>query len=1001
MKIFLPPLRYFQLSRSLFLQGFFIVLSVLSSRAQGVDLRGVVTDSTTGERIPFANIIIRGTVKGASTNLNGFFIITNVSRGSYEIVASAVGFQREVKKVNVQGWDYITVNFQLVQRTVEVEEVVVEAERRLEKLDAASIHVLSPQDIQEIPYSGQADVFRSLLILPGIVSTSDVSSKFYVRGGAGDQNLILLDGMKMYNPFHAFGVFSVFDPDLINTTEVFTGAFPAGYGNRLSSVVNMTTKQGNTTRLAGKGELNFLSGKLQLEGPIGGDNSWIANGRTSLFDGSFKHFLKSSPPISFYDLFLKATIGNETGRNSFRGFFSGDKVTSDKIDEPDHEWTTQAMAVSLSGLASDRIYVDGVAYTSSFKVRRDAKQSTVVTPAESHVGDDGLRVDATIYTESSGTFLTGFQFDLPDYEFTYSTRSNAQRTFKSVDPELWLWFRHLMQYRYSQTDFGIHIDLISLFQKGVSLQGLQPRLSVQFTLAELWRVRLSYGAFNQRVITISNEDDITSLFEAWIAIPEYLQPQEAHHFVVGVEGILSDRFSLGAQLYYKHYPSLVLYNREKFFPTDPDYLNGTGKASGVEFLARFGSSFADLYLAYSLGRTSVTSSGLTYAPRYDRRHTINALGVFHPLENLEVSVRWEFGTGFPYTQTVGYYDRLLLGGIGGAEQFTGESGLPYSILGEKNAVRLPTYYRIDASVTYRFAVSNFRGSLGISVANMTNRKNILFYPNGPYKQKLVVYGVFSSQTDTQYVRVYSTYPLPGSPTAAGVSDAVVIVTQGPTVYRFRDTTLQGVNASGAPVPIPAFVTYSLRPVPATGYDLSVVSPTQGSVRSHAAGLYKGRLFTTTNPQGDISVQVVLGANVRAYIVRMFVTYTVRVESVWVNKRTEVPTLVTSAGEFIYPKPIGGQLRSVSFSGGAYLALTTFLRSQYPTGVRLNKTVFILTELDDALYAYYSTANGFPDSGTLRLDEPDYTNIEGGLGIFGMTSESVFEADTTGNPFANP
>lgn len=699
--------------------------SVLHVYAQGVDVRGIVADSANGERIPFANITIKGTSLGAATNVNGFYLIPNVPYGRHEIVASAVGFQRQEKIVIVRGADPMVVNFTLVQQAVELSEVLVESERRMERLDAASLHVVGSQEIQQIPSAGQQDVLRSLLILPGIVSTSDVSAKFYVRGGAGDQNLILLDGMRMYNPFHAFGIFSIFDPDLINTTEVYTGAYPAGYGNRLSSVVNMTTKQGNTKRLAAKSEVNFLNGKLQLEGPIQNDNSWLINGRTSLSDRAFKHFLRNPVPMSFYDLFVKATLGSESGRNSFRGFFSGDNIRSDKPTEPDFAWTTQALAASVSGLAADRIYFDGIAYTSSFKVTRDPKQSPTALPAESRVGDDGIRIDLTIHTESGGTFFTGFQFDLPEYTYNYATSSHLVRTFESVDTELWLWLRHRKEHRHSQTDLGLHFDIVSLFDHGPSLRAFQPRLSVRFNLAEFWRLRLSYGAFTQRVITISNEDDITSLFEAWISIPKELRAEQAHHLVAGIEGFLSASLSIDVQSYFKYFSSLVLYNRDKRFPADPDYINGTGKAFGGEVLARYGSPSADLYLAYSIGKTTVTSNGFTYSPRYDRRHTINALGVFHPLANLDVTFRWEFGTGYPFTQTIGYYDRLLLGNLGG--NAGGETGVPYSILGEKNAARLPTYYRIDAGATYHFSIPPLRGSVGISIANLTNRKNILFY----------------------------------------------------------------------------------------------------------------------------------------------------------------------------------------------------------------------------------------------------------------------------------
>ncbi|MEO8167958.1 MAG: DUF4249 family protein [bacterium] len=272
-----------------------------------------------------------------------------------------------------------------------------------------------------------------------------------------------------------------------------------------------------------------------------------------------------------------------------------------------------------------------------------------------------------------------------------------------------------------------------------------------------------------------------------------------------------------------------------------------------------------------------------------------------------------------------------------------------------------------------------------------------FNPNGPYKQKLVVYGVFSSRTDTQYVRVYTTYPSPGLSAEAGVTDVRVTVAQDANTTEFRDTTIQIVNSSGVQVPLRLFVAYAFRPAPGVNYDLSVVSPTLGNVRSSAFGLYKGRMFTLSNPQGDIIVQVTPGVNVRAFIVRMYLVFSARVGSTWEIKRVEVPNLVTESGEFLYPKPVQSGLTTAGFAFQAYAALVTSLRSQYPAGVQPSRIVFVLTEFDEPLYAYYSTANGFPDSGTLRLDEPDYTNIQGGLGVFGMTSETVVEADTTGHP----
>jgi hypothetical protein len=695
--------------------------------AQDVDVRGLVTDSASGERVPFANVRIIGTTKGASTNANGFYLIPGVPYGTYEIAGSAVGFERQVQELRVRGAEAIVVNFRLPPKPVEVSEVLIEAGRREEASRfGTSVQVLGPRDIQRVPVPVQDDVLRSLQIVPGIVSTADVSSKFYVRGGAGDQNLILLDGMKIYNPYHAFGIYSIFDPDIISSAEVFTGAFPAGYGGHLSSVLNMTTRAGNTSRFSGKADVNFLATKLQLEGPITGDNSWMVSGRKSLFDRTFRHFLRNPPPVSFYDLFFKGTLGSATGRNSLRGFFSGDDITSGNPAEPDYSWRNQAVAMSISGLGTDRIYVDAVVYANKFQVTRDAKASTIITPADSRISEDGMRAEFTFYTESRDLVYGGFELNFPEIENNFTNIQNVRQTFSSLDPEFWFWTRYQATYGRLRTDVGVHSDVVSLFDEGLSLQAVQPRVNLVYQITEGWRLLMGYGVFNQHMITINNEDDIISLFEAWIRIPASLKAEESHHYVVGLEGSIGSDLSFGLQSYYKSYPSLVLYNRDKRYPSDPDYINGDGSSSGVETLVRYGSPAVDLYLAYTLGWTSVRANGLTYSPRYDRRHTLNVMGILHALEDMDITLRYEFGSGYPFTQTVGYYDRLPLDTFDNEFTF-GTSGNPFSVFGPKNESRLPNYHRLDASIVYHFQLAPLRGSVGVNLVNLLDRKNIIYY----------------------------------------------------------------------------------------------------------------------------------------------------------------------------------------------------------------------------------------------------------------------------------
>jgi hypothetical protein len=247
--------------------------------------------------------------------------------------------------------------------------------------------------------------------------------------------------------------------------------------------------------------------------------------------------------------------------------------------------------------------------------------------------------------------------------------------------------------------------------------------------------------------------------------------------------------------------------------------------------------------------------------------------------------------------------------------------------------------------------------------------------------------------------------LPSTSLNLQVTDAHVSVSNGNRTFLFRDTTLNRIDQSGNRVDLHAYVAYSFLPDQAVQYTLSVNSPSSGQVMSTTTSLYYGTLFvvtllTTRAPAEDIAVHVAPAINARAYFVRMFLEYETLGDTVWQRNRVEIPqdlrlNVATGEVEFIYPAPIPRGSRSISASGleevlfrvSAYREIIARLNAQYPTGtLRFVKAVFVLTQLDDALYAYYSITHGFPDSATIRLDEPDYSNVQGGLGIFGMSTE---------------
>lgn len=727
--------------------GALLIACTVSSAAQGVDVHGIVSDSTTGLRIPFANVMLRGTTRGAATNNAGFYLIPKVAPGEYEIAASVIGYRQKAQHLTVRPGKSIELNFRLVSMPVEREEVLVTAARRREVTEInTSVHVLEQSDLKIAPVIAQEDVFQSLKMLPGIVSTSDVSSRFYVRGGAGDQNLILIDGMKINNPFHALGVFSVFDPDVIQNVEMYIGAFPAGYGGRLSSVVNMTSRDGRSDRLAGQASLDFLSCKVQLEGPAINGTTWMVNARKSVFSNTFKRIVDQDIPVSFYDFFGKfkaqlpggAKVDFSLLQTSDELLFSQNYQRSNAAQspEPDYFWRTTAASGSFSDLIADRVFVQTFFYYSAYQANRNASSSSL-PPSSTSVKEPGLRVQATYYTDSQDLFFFGFDFSFPTIEYRPVDKPGATSNVYSNFVDASAWVRYQARFQRWLFNMGLHADVGSMVVGEQSFGGLQPRLNVSYEFIGNWKVKASVGSFSQRSITVNNEDDVMPIFDAWIKVPGNIPPEKSVHFVTGLDGNINASTSLDVQAYYKDYSSLVVYNRDKIDAGDPDYIQGTGKSYGAEILLRSKISFVDLYATYTLSWTKVDNNGFEYHPRYDRRHHLNLLATVQPFKHFDATARWEYGSGFPYSASIGYFDRLMLGNPF-RDPIQLETGQPYIALGGKNAWRLPAYHRLDLSMKYANMFRGMKGTLGVQVINVYDNINVFYFDrtNGAHADML-------------------------------------------------------------------------------------------------------------------------------------------------------------------------------------------------------------------------------------------------------------------------
>jgi hypothetical protein len=472
--------------------------------------------------------------------------------------------------------------------------------------------------------------------------------------------------------------------------------------------------------------VNFLSGKLELDGPLGDDNSWLVSGRSSLLTNTIDKMIPSAAPMSFTDMFFKGTIGTSTGRFGLRGFASGDDVKPLGMDQPNYSWRSAAFSAVFSSLIADGLYFDATTgYSRSF-IGQTPKAPGLLNAESSLLEEVTFRAEMTSFLEDQNTLFEGFEYNFPTVTDSLYVQKVYPRLYQASTLEWYAWVRYAGMAGTFRYDLGLHSDVGLLLNGNRLLQCVQPRFTLSYDCGASWVAKASFGVFTQNLITVSNEDDLISLFDAWVILPDNLRPEEARHYLLGIEGNLLPSLATSLQAYIKDYRSLTLYNSNKIFPEDPDYLSGTGIARGFEFLLRYGSTLMDLYGSYALADVTVSANGVTYAPRYDRRHTIKAIGTIHILEGLDATLRWEYGSGYPFTQGAGSYSSLTLRDIGTDPYPEGPGGLTQA-LGPKNAARLPAYHRMDAGLMYYLTVGTLRGTLGVNVINVYDAKNILYY----------------------------------------------------------------------------------------------------------------------------------------------------------------------------------------------------------------------------------------------------------------------------------
>ena len=739
------------------------VFASLSSFAQFAVVRGFVYDEENGEPLISCSVYLQGTTFGAATDVDGYFSISRVPPGKYKLVASSIGFEEFIKDITLVNDGILTERLFCKAKVTQLEELVISGERQEMRTQVqTSVVKVTPKAMSKIPTIGsEPDLAQYLQVLPGVIFTGDQGGQLYIRGGAPIQNKVLLDGMIVYNPFHSIGLFSVFDSDIIRVADVYTGGFGAQYGGRISSIMDITTRDGNKNRLSGKFSASTFMAKALLEGPLkrpkdhnDGSASFVLTAKHSFLEQSSKYLYAyidtAGLPFNFTDLYGKVSLNARNGSKvNFFGFNFSDQVKYRGIT--DIGWNTFGFGSNVVLIPENypaQIKAN-IAYSSYLIQMTESEQK----PRESSI--DGFNVGLE--------FVYFFGRDELDYgietlgfntDFNYFNSVGRKITQQQFTTELATYAR----YKMTLGKFLIEPSFRLHYYASLGEVSPEPRLGFKYNLSDNFRLKFAGGIYSQNLIAANSDRDVVNLFYGFLSGPENLQQefdgkkinsklQKSNHAIFGFEFDLTNRILLNVETYIKDNVQLTNINRNKLYDDTgdnqdkpaylrKDFIIETGQAYGIDFLLKYDYKRLYLWGVYSLGWVTRYDGVIEYPPHFDRRHNVNLVVSYTFGKDLgwEFSTRWNLGSGFPFTQTQGFYEKIPFHDGINTDYTTanGELGIVY---GPLNQGRLPYYHRLDANLKRTIATGeDSQLELTLSVTNVYNRQNIFYFDRIRYER---------------------------------------------------------------------------------------------------------------------------------------------------------------------------------------------------------------------------------------------------------------------------
>lgn len=721
-------------------------------------ISGYIEDIESSERLIGATVYDRISSKGTVTNEYGFFSLT-LPPGKVELIFSYVGYQETLIPISLN--KDISETYSL-SNVIAIDEIVITAEQdeAIQEKTQMSQMTVPVKQLKAMPVIlGETDILKSLQLLPGVQSGGEAQTGLYVRGGSPDQNLVLLDGVPIYNVSHMLGLFSVFNADAIKTVTLTKGGFPARYGGRLSSILDIRMKEGNLNEFHGEGSIGLISSRLTLQGPINkGKTSFLLSGRRTYADLIAKPFIKAEekPTLHFYDLNGKIQHKlTDKHRLYLSGYLGSDEFGFEDRsefyrDRGELSWGNYISSLRWNWEVTPKLFINTTATLSNYDIDifalneeiRSTQTSTFSAKYISGIRDYGGKVDLDFIPSPNHYIKAG----ISSINHTYRPGAitiNEDSPSTALDTLIGEMNVSSQEYdAYIEDDISlgplkINVGLHgSVFKTGeTTYNSLQPRLGLRYKLNKDVSFKASYSEMAQYINLLTNES-LSLPTDLWVPSTANIKPQTSKLYAAGLATTIKDDYEVSLEGYYKTMNNVLSYKEGASFLFGLDeswedkVTQGDGESYGMELFIQKNTGRLTGWVGYTLSwnwrQFDDINNGIRYPFRFDRRHDIAIVGSYKLSDKITLAANWTYGTGNAVSINTLQVPHNFFNG-----QYWDENGPVSNSLfingvetgAKKNAHRMSNFHRLDLSVTFNKKKKNFERSWVIGLYNAYGRKN--------------------------------------------------------------------------------------------------------------------------------------------------------------------------------------------------------------------------------------------------------------------------------------